>query len=269
MKLLQLALLMGTACTILLPSHGHAALKADALTSATTSAVQPAFSGIVLQGPNVMNGAPVAVGQTLQLEVIVMNPWTNNTVTMSLARSLPGMSLVQTSNNQAQPTWVLNWTPDSSEIGANNVSFVTLFRQTSGTNTGAVQTFQPGLPIKVIAGNGYVSDATAIKSLSISNAAWNQKTNTLLVRGQVKLKPGYPLPPSTSITLSYQSGSPIPDPGATVNVSSKNGTWSTLITTLPTGQNPCAIVGVASVEGNDTTAVANKKVTGKAIGCQP
>lgn len=216
-----------------------------------------------------MSGASVTVGQPLQLEVVVTNPWTNNTVSMSLARTLPGMSLTQTSNNQTQPTWVLSWTPDSTEIGTNNVSFVTLFKQTSGANTGTIQTYQPGLPIKVAAGNGYVSDATAIKSLTLSKASWNQKTNTLIVSGQVKLKPGYPLPPSTSITLSYQSGSPIPDPGATIDVTSKNGAWSTSITSLPVGQNPCSVIAVTSVQGTDTPAIATKKVTGRAIGCQP
>lgn len=249
----------------------YAARIADALTAATSSSAQPRFIGKVLQGPDVLSGASVGVGQPLKLEVLVTNPWTNNTVSMSLAKVLPGMSLTQLSNSQAQPTWVLSWTPDSSEIGTNNVAFTTLFTQTSGANTGTTQTFQPGLPIKVVAGNGYVSDASAIKSLIISQAKWNQKKKTLNVRGKVNLKPGYPLPPSTAVTLSYSSGSAITDPGATIKVTAQNGTWSTVINTLTTlGQNPCSVVGVPSVQGADLKALASrKKVTGAATGCKP
>ena len=255
---------------VLQSTVAHAGASPDAFSAATPQSKQPGFSAIVLIGPNVLNGAAVNVGQALQLKVIVSNPWSNNTVSMALANVLPGMTLVQNSTSQSQPSWVLNWTPDSTEIGANNVTFVTTFTQTSGANTGTVQTYQPGLPIKVTAGSGFVSNASAIKSLSITKATFNQRTNVLVVKGQVKLQPGYPLPPSTAVTLSYQSGSSIPDPGATISVTDPRGLWSTTISTLTAGKDPCVIGGLVSVEGVDTTDKAIKKVTPKvASGCTP
>jgi len=243
-------------------------LQPDAVTAATKTGGGTLTTNVV-QGPDVTYGASVSVGQTLQIEVSVFNPWTNNDVSMSLANKLPSMSLTQSSTNKTQPTWLFTWTPDANEVGVNKVGFAASFKQTSGPNSGQIIDYTPYVIIKTVAENkNNAPDTTAIKSLSITRATWNTKTNSLYVSGRVKVKSGSKLPSSTNVILSYQSGQQIPDAGASVDVTKRNGNWSTIIY-LPEGQNPCSIVGLTTLSGEDTQARAAKKVTGKAFGCKP
>jgi hypothetical protein len=241
----------------------------DALTAATSTSLTPSFSGNLLAGPNVLAGNALTVGQELKLAVCVTNPWSNNTVSMTLNNQVNGQTLMPYSTNPSAPCWLLDWTPDATEVGTSTIIFDTTFLQTSGAARGTAQVYRASLPIKVNAGSSSVGNSTpAVRSLVISKAVWNAKTNVLTVGGTVRLYPGHTLPASTTVTLTYGDGSTITaDTGAVINTISSHGAWTTTLTFTP-GENPCSILGGVSVNGTDTTAVAAKKVTGKAASCR-
>ena len=237
-------------------------ISPDALTAATNS-VNAAFAVTVLKGPNIRAGQALVSGQPVEWLLSVTNPWTNNTVNMTISNPQQGMTLTPVSTTQANPSWKLSWIPNDSVIGALSVQMVTTFTQSNGAST---HYNQPLVNVKV-QGSGSQDASAAIKSIALTKAAWSSKTNTLNVSGRLVLAKGNNLPSGTVISIDYASGQPLPSSSALISSITPSGGWAAVIPLVP-GTNPCTIKANAVIDGFETPAITTRKVTGKWAGCQ-
>jgi hypothetical protein len=237
-------------------------LAPDALTAATSGAASAAFALSVLEGPNIRAGASLVAGQPVEWLLTVTNPWSNNTVSMAISNPQPGMTLTPSSTNQANPSWKLTWTPDGTVVGALSIQLKTTFTQSNGST---LYYNQPVINIKIQGADSQAA-ATVVKSVSIAKAVWNASAKALTVNGRITLTKGSSLPSGTVIGIEYSNGSALPSSSALISKITPQGTWASVIPLEP-GTNPCAIRANIVVQGLSTSAVATRKVTGKATGC--
>ena len=228
----------------------------DAVAAATQTSLQPTFNGQVLGGPDVLNAAPLVVGQTLKLLVQVGNPWTNNQVFMTVSPAINGSNLTQSSTSQANPSWEFDWTPDASEVGAHKVIFNASFAQ----NNGIVQSFAPFLTIQVKAAPTPAT-LSSITGLTLTSAIWKAPKkstptqSTLTIAGRVVVSGGKALPKDAVVTLGDVSVAKLKE----VTSFKSNGGFTTQITLDPLTV-PCAIQ--ASVNAVPKALTTQKSVVG-------
>ncbi|NBS17687.1 MAG: hypothetical protein EBT06_12065 [Gammaproteobacteria bacterium] len=228
----------------------------DAVAAATQASLQPTFNGQVLGGPDVMNGAPLSVGQTLKLLVQVGNPWSNNQVFLTVSPTLNGSSLTQVSTSQSNPSWEFDWTPDASEVGSHKVTFNASFAQ----NNGNVQNFAPFLTI-VVKAAPTPATLSSITKLTLTSAIWtapkksSPTQSTLTIAGKVVVGGGKAPPKGTVVTLGDVSVANLKE----VTSFKPNGSFTTKITLDPLTV-PCAIQ--ASVNAAPNALKTQKSLTG-------
>jgi len=222
----------------------------DAVAAATQTSLAPTFNGKILGGPDVMNGAPLVVGQTLKLLVEVGNPWNNNQVTLDAPPGLKGSSLVQVSSSQSNPSWEFDWTPDATVVGTHTVIFNAVFTQTNGT----VQNFSPSLPI-VVKAAPTPATLSSITGLKVTSALWSPLKKSLTISGRVVVGGGKTPPSGTQVTIGDVSVANL----KTVTGFHSTGNWTTTIILDPLTV-PCAIH--ASVNAAPSVLTAQKDVTG-------
>lgn len=175
----------------------------DGLAAATTTTLQPSFFGKVLSGPDILNGARLLEGQTVQLQVTVQNPWTNNVVKLDFSPKLQGAALSQQSTAQSRPSWVWTWTPPAGSVKSTSqtVTFLASFVQNDGT----AQLFKPQLAVALgvhappvfvpVAGQ----DVQAGQTLSFEVAATDPESEDIAITGA-------PLPEGATLTAAAKSG---------------------------------------------------------------
>ncbi len=228
----------------------------DAVAAATQTSLAPSFNGQVLGGPDVMNGAPLVVGQTLKLLVQVGNPWSNNQVFLTVSPTLKGSSLTQVSTSQSNPSWEFDWTPDASEVGSHKVTFNASFAQ----NNGNVQNFTPFLNI-VVKAAPTPATLSSITGLTLTSAVWNAPKkssptqSTLTIAGKVVVAGGKAPPKDAVVTLGDVSVAKLKE----VTSFKSNGSFTTQIPLDPLTV-PCALQ--ASVNAAPKALTTQKSVVG-------
>ena len=213
--------------------------------SGSTTAATPKFSASVTQGPALASGARLLEGQSLQMNIAITNPWSNNTVSMTVSPKPAGLTLTSTGTN-AKPMWLLDWTPSGISSNTSQTLVFTASYKSAGSG---IQTFNAKLEVPL-----GPHQPPVLTKIPVQVAAAGQPYTLSLSASS---------PENNSISFAID---PMPT-GSTLSkpAQQKNGSWLSTLSWTPAqsslGSNNLSVTATDSYLNSSTGTLSSSSTT--------